>query len=343
MEKQSFSKPTEFQVGILYSITVLLLVYVGSRVQRWNFNGGILITEFILILLPVLIFLFSFRFDVKNVLRLNKPTFWNMFLIFWIMLFSIPVSSGINVLNLWIIKSVFGKIEVPAVPVGENMIGLLVSVFVIAVSAGICEEVLFRGVIMRGFERRGAVKAIVITGIVFGFMHLDFQKLIGTMLLGILIGYLVYRGNSLYCGIFAHFLNNAIATVGTYYAARASEYLEKSGMADAKLPKGGDVFEIYAAMPQIQLIGVIIAGAIMFAFSATCLSFLIYAFIKTSPKKEGATDIGMDRGRFSVLNYAGLLPGLLIVMLLYVVQGLLMKGLVAPETIKQLYNFIGLY
>lgn len=342
MEKQSLSKPTELQVGILYSIAVFLLVYVGSRVQRWNFNGGILITEFILILLPALIFLYSFRFDIKNVLRLNKPTFWNMFLIFWIMLFSIPVVSGINFLNLWIIKSFFGKIDVPSVPVGENLIGLLVSVFAIAVSAGICEEVLFRGVIMRGFERHGASKAIVITGILFGLMHVDFQKLIGTMILGILIGYLVYRSNSLYCGIFAHFLNNALATVMTY-AARTNGYIEKSGISNAKALEGGDVFELFETMPEMLLIGFIIAMVIMFVFSAICLSALIYAFVKTSPRKEDAKDIGSDRGRFSVLNYAGVLPGLLIVIFLYVVQGLLMKGLVAPETIKQLYNLIGLY
>lgn len=342
MEEQNLSKPAEFQVGVLYSITIFLLVYVGSRVQRWNFNGGILITEFILILLPPLIYIFYMRFDIKSVLRLNKPTFWNMFLVFWIMLFSIPVVAGINLLNLWVIKSVFGKIQLPEIPVGEDLVGLLVSIFVIAVSAGICEEVLFRGVIMRGFERHGALKAIVITGLIFGLMHVDFQKLIGTMLLGVLIGFLVYRSNSLYCGIFAHFLNNAFATVTSYYALRTSERLKESGVANLKIPEGGDVFEMYAAMPQIQLIAVIVTGVIMFVFSAVCLYFLIYAFTKTSPRQEVIIDKDTNKRGFSFLSLAGLLPGLLLVAFLYVTQGLLMKGLVMPETIKHIYNFIGL-
>jgi len=69
----------------------------------------------------------------------------------------------------------------------------------------------FRGVIQRGLERLGAVKSILINGVSFGLIHFDFQRLFGTFLLGALIGFLVYRSNSLLVGMFAHFTNNSIA------------------------------------------------------------------------------------------------------------------------------------
>jgi membrane protease YdiL (CAAX protease family) len=71
----------------------------------------------------------------------------------------------------------------------------------------VCEEILFRGAIQRGFEKLGAIKSIILTAFLFGLMHQDFQKLLGTFLLGCIIGFIVYRSDSIIGGMFAHFTN----------------------------------------------------------------------------------------------------------------------------------------
>lgn len=339
MEEQNLKKPTVMQVGLVFSIAIILFLYLGSRAQSWDFNGGILITEFILILGPPVVFLFLMHFDIRRVLRLNTPKLSNLFLIFWIMLFSIPVVAGINLLNLWLIKTVFGKIEVPQIPVGGTIPELIISIFVIAVSAGICEEVLFRGVIIRGFERFGTSKSILFTAILFGLMHIDLQKIFATIALGVLIGFLVVRTNSLISGIFAHFLNNALATVLSYNATKASENLEKSGLT---VPSGGDVFEMYADLPMVQIIVIIATGLVMYAVSAIILSLLIKAFVRNTADQTVPMPIQREKSRFSFLSLAGVIPGLLFIAFMYVAQGLLMKGIVTLDTMIQIYEYIGL-
>jgi len=44
-----------------------------------------------------------------------------------------------------LVKLLFGTVEITQYPVGSDAKGFLVSILVIGASAGICEELLFRG------------------------------------------------------------------------------------------------------------------------------------------------------------------------------------------------------
>lgn len=78
-KEDSFKKPSVLQVGVLFSLVVVIFLYLGTRVQKWNVNYGVLITEFGLILVPPIAYLLIFKYDVKKVLRLNKPGILNLF------------------------------------------------------------------------------------------------------------------------------------------------------------------------------------------------------------------------------------------------------------------------
>jgi len=66
-------------------------------------------------MLPPLLFLILFKFDVKKVLRINKTGFMNFFLTFWIMFFSIPVVGLFNILNMLLVKLLFGTVEITSI------------------------------------------------------------------------------------------------------------------------------------------------------------------------------------------------------------------------------------
>ena len=139
-------KPRVWQVGFLYSLVVILLVFVSTKLQEaLQFNIGGLLSEVLLVMLPPLVFLFIFRFDVKKVLRLNKTSFINFALTFGIMIFGIPIVGVFNFINILIAKLLFGTVETTQIPIGSDIAGLLIGMLVIAVSAGICEEVLLEG------------------------------------------------------------------------------------------------------------------------------------------------------------------------------------------------------
>ncbi|MEI8196278.1 MAG: CPBP family glutamic-type intramembrane protease, partial [Phycisphaerae bacterium] len=76
--------------------------------------------------------------------------------------------------------------------------------------AGICEELLYRGLIMTALRRRLPVGlAITITAFMFAFAHFEFHALPLRMLLGIIMGWLAYRTNSLIPAILTHFAYDA--------------------------------------------------------------------------------------------------------------------------------------
>ena len=210
------SMPGVARASVLFSGVILILVFFGYRVQSRDMYSGLLITEFVLILLPVLLFSVISGIRPGEALRLNAFRPVNVPIVIGIMLFALPLATLSNLLNLLLVNSVFGRIMVVPLPSAKNGTQLLVNILVIAGSAGICEEVLFRGYIQRAFERFGAARSILLTAFLFSLFHLDFQKIFGTFMLGALIGYIVYRTNSLYCGMLTHFTNNAVAVVISY-------------------------------------------------------------------------------------------------------------------------------
>ncbi len=82
----------------------------------------------------------------------------------------------------------------------------------IAALPAVCEELAFRGFILSGLLRRMSVfTAIIVSGFLFGFFHMNPQQLLTTTFLGWILGVVATRSGSLLPGIVFHFTNNALA------------------------------------------------------------------------------------------------------------------------------------
>lgn len=335
-------KPGLLHVSLLYSLCVILLIFIGSRVQHAEFYSGILITEFVLIMLPALLMLFVFRYDARKVLRINRIGIINILLIIGIMACALPLVGLLNAVNLLLIKSIFGKVIVNQPPTADTAIGLLISVLVIGGSAGICEEVLFRGTIQRGFERFGAVRAILVTSLLFGLMHIDFQKLLGTFLLGALIGFIVYRSDSIFGGIIAHATNNSIAVVLAYAGQKLSNMFNPGGN-NGQTASGELDLSMFYSLPKDQqtivIIIWIIMGLVIAAVFGTLFTLCIIAFKRrTSKARADLRDTSEESPKWTLV---GLFPGIAIVSFIYVAQGLKLKGITSP-VIDSILGVLGL-
>ncbi len=96
--------------------------------------------------------------------------------------------------------------------------GLLFNLFMIALIPAIGEELMFRGVLLRIFDRWSGSKHVAVwtTAIIFSAIHFQFFGFFPRMILGVLFGYLVVWSGSMWPAIAAHFVNNA-AAVTFYY------------------------------------------------------------------------------------------------------------------------------
>lgn len=95
----------------------------------------------------------------------------------------------------------------------ENAITLdLAGYLTVAIAAPICEECLFRGIILSALLRRYSPrKAIIWSAIIFGIAHMNPWQFIAAFLIGCAIGWLFWRTKSIWPGIFMHWLNNSTA------------------------------------------------------------------------------------------------------------------------------------
>ena len=93
-------------------------------------------------------------------------------------------------------------------PAGYVVLGILVPV---------AEEMVFRGAILRSllnaFDRQWHWLPIILSALVFGVAHGNSAQFIHATLMGLLIGWMYYRTNSIVPGIVFHWVNNTVAYV----------------------------------------------------------------------------------------------------------------------------------
>ena len=95
----------------------------------------------------------------------------------------------------------------------SNLTGEILGAISISILAPIAEEIGYRGVLLGGLLRMRCKPwvAIVLSAIVFALVHGFSVKLFGTMVFGIITGWLYWRTRSLIPGIIAHIVNNSLA------------------------------------------------------------------------------------------------------------------------------------
>ena len=85
--------------------------------------------------------------------------------------------------------------------------------FLTVVIAGpVLEELLFRGIVLDGFLKTySPVKSIIWSSIIFSLFHLNPWQAIPAFLIGLVLGYVYWKTQSLLPCIFIHFINNFIS------------------------------------------------------------------------------------------------------------------------------------
>lgn len=272
------NSPTILETNIFYFVIALVFLTIGAYVQHADINSGLLITEFEIILIPTIFYLGIRRYNLNEVLRLNKISFSQAILTPLIVIFAYPVGIFLNLIVIMIL-GYFGKIITPPLPTPSNINEFIIGFFIISLSAGICEEIMFRGMIMKSYERLGKTKAILISGVMFGIFHFNIQNLIGPIFLGILFGYIVYKTNSIFTAIIAHATNNAIAWGLSYFVSKIP-FLPKE--------TNTDMFTDITSKEKLMSIVVTLAIFGLWALISGGIAFL---FLWLLPKSKDETTI----------------------------------------------------
>lgn len=95
----------------------------------------------------------------------------------------------------------------------QGEISLAVGVYTV-ILASVGEELIFRGVTLRAFERAGCSfwVANILQAVLFGIFHYNFIQGVYAFILGMVIGYVVELYGTLYAGIVLHMIFNLIGS-----------------------------------------------------------------------------------------------------------------------------------
>jgi len=82
----------------------------------------------------------------------------------------------------------------------------------LAVLPAVCEELTFRGFVFGGLVKQGgALRAILITSLFFGFTHTILQQSIAACIMGLMLGVIAWRTGGVICCICVHVINNVLS------------------------------------------------------------------------------------------------------------------------------------
>ncbi|MBN2830420.1 MAG: CPBP family intramembrane metalloprotease [Candidatus Cloacimonetes bacterium] len=200
--------------GIIYfTLALLAFYYIGFAMQQKDLVDGLLKTQILIILLPPFLIVRFLKMPLKVVFRQNntKPINFALVILGAIPL-AIAASSLSQVINFFYpipaeyLEKLTGIIKMDEFSLGKALM-------IIAVLPGFCEEMMFRGFMYRFFENGKKWFPIVASAMLFAIYHLDMFRLLPAFLLGLYLGFLLQRTNSIYITILAHSLNNGIAVL----------------------------------------------------------------------------------------------------------------------------------
>lgn len=220
LEKRSNIKkgtmPTISDGAILYAVGLVLLIYVGSLVQLKFKMAGLAITQVMIICLPFL-FAYYIKTDFKKTFSLRKINLKQILGGILIWMGGFVLINLITQITLYLFPQNMEVAEAltDAIIIKDN---LVLNLAIVALMPAICEEIFFRGFIFTSFKGKSSSKiAIITSGILFGFMHMDFLRIIPTSILGIIFAYTVYKSESIFIAMILHFINNSIAVLVSHY------------------------------------------------------------------------------------------------------------------------------
>ena len=221
-----------FRTYFIYFIVILL--FVGIRILSSlgvfsfikiplisDFASTIIIQVLIMGVVPITLYKLFTKKTFKQILK----DFGFKKISFKAVVYCVLIGVLVYILNIFVaslfsyILSIFGYSQAGASS-GESsvsFVNFLLSTIFIAVLPGIFEEITHRGLLLKGVANTlGYKKAIVISSVMFGLMHLNINQCFYAIFIGLIIGFVASSSGSIFPAMILHFMNNFMNVYVSY-------------------------------------------------------------------------------------------------------------------------------
>lgn len=192
---------------LFFAITLLLFLYVGIPLQKnLDILIGLPLSQIFLGMLSVAVILF-FKLNVKEVLQLKIPGKGH---VVGTIIMAASAGLPISYLSSFFMDEQFSnQLKEHIKPLIDS--NIVIGLSIVALCPAIFEEIIFRGIVFHGLRQQlNKWSVIFISALTFAIIHISFDRLFPTFTLGLLLGYILWRGRSIYLCMLFHFLNNGL-------------------------------------------------------------------------------------------------------------------------------------
>lgn len=249
-------------IPVLFISYILLSILAGAVIGVMDINmplwGSYLLSQAI-VLLPALIYVAIHKINIIACMPYRR----------------LRISDGL-------LSLLFGYALVPTMLFVSNLTSLfstnyvqdsvqeliaypfVVQLLIIAVLPACVEEFVFRGLIYHSYRKNGILGAAVLSGLVFGLMHLNINQLSYALLMGIVFALLVEVTGSMYSSMLAHFAANSYSIIMMQLVSMTSggsELLEQSAQAAES-----SMNSVPVIIAQLVMLGLVAAGFLGIAY-----------------------------------------------------------------------------
>jgi sodium transport system permease protein len=211
--KQLSPFPTPGAAILLVMIEIILLFLLNMQAAEWGIEKLLLVTEIGLILGIPLLLLYRGDYNAERVLSLRppRPAAWP--------------AAFLVIIGGWMIAVELAALQHQWLPFPDDLLKQFAdlfkaldaltigyAIFLVGILPGICEEILCRGFLLSSFRSRfGNSGAVILAAILFGLLHMNPYRLVPTIWLGLLLGFIVIYTGSIFPAMLAHALNNSLS------------------------------------------------------------------------------------------------------------------------------------
>ena len=221
-----------------------------------NFNYRLIFMQVSILLIFIVLYFIISKKPIKDTLNIKKISLKNIILIFLVSIFIQPIIMFISSISLFFTENVFGMQMVSSLRYPLWQLILATAVF-----PPILEEIIFRGILFKKYEKYSFWYGIILTSLFFAIMHLNLNQCLYTFFMGVVIAILVKMTGSIFSGILCHFIINATQSIITY------------------------VLNKYAPSSVIEILNNNTLLIIIFVLSVIIFSICMYIFVKINRDK----------------------------------------------------------
>ncbi|PLS15078.1 hypothetical protein CVD28_24905 [Bacillus sp. M6-12] len=258
---------------------------LGLSMIDLSMNMYILLNGLLLVGVPALFVAYRYKGEkgFKEFVRLNPVSFKTILYSVMILISVYPIIMLSNALMMIILPEIPTELNnqksFVAIAVGFQIIGL-------GLFPGFFEELLFRGVLLRGVENRNKQFAIIYIAFLFSLLHLNPYNFMGPFILGIVFGYMVYATNSIIPSMIAHMTNNLMAVGLLFVSTKLQTLLPEEESLSAE--------SIDVSMTDIPMASIILSGFMLLGLAYG--SFRLTRFLLRKLKEENEQKVKENRG-----------------------------------------------